>query len=266
MSSTFMRDITEKKKADDEILTLNATLEQRVRERTAELEEANQDLERFSHVMAHDLRSPLVAIEGFAGLLKNSTARVLDDKQKHYVDKIRASAGRMAGMIDALLELADAARTPLNIQPLDLSEIAADAFATRARREPGRALTSSFQPGMKFDGDARLLTHVMLHLIDSAYARTARNPDARIAVGTELLGEGAVVYFVADNGAGMAPARTTKALDDLGLARGVGGAVDDGIMMAGVRRILARHGGGIWSGPLPDGGTVVRFSLRGAAS
>jgi PAS domain S-box-containing protein len=262
MSSTVVRDITEKRRAEEELRSLNASLEQRVRERTAELQEANHDLERFSHVVAHELRSPLVAIEGFATLLTSSTAGPLDEKQCRYLGRIRSSAGRMAEMIDALLELADVARSPLNIQELDLSAISADLLASRARREPGRAVKTAVQPGMMLAGDARLLKLMMSHLVECAYLNMGRNPVAEMSVGTEAGADGTQVYVVRDNGAGTGP--TGRTPDPLGLSQ-AGDAAEGGIMMAGVRRILARHGGRVWTELLPGGGRVLRFCLARAA-
>ncbi|MBA4328531.1 MAG: hypothetical protein C0428_09925 [Polaromonas sp.] len=265
MSSTFIRDITAKKQAEDEVLRLNATLEQRVHDRTAELQSANEDLEHFSHVMAHDLRSPLVAIEGFAGLLKSSTAGLLDDKQERYLGRIRSSASRMAAMIDALLELANVARAPLNIQPLDLSAMATAELASRGKAEPDRRVRTRVQPGMTVAGDARLLTLVMSHLVDGAWTHTARNPEAEIAIGTEPGADDATVYVVRDNGTGLTPALSGKAQDRLGIWQGASDAAQEGIMMAAVRRILSRHGGRVWAESLPGGGMAVRFCLARAA-
>ncbi|MDP3227095.1 MAG: MASE3 domain-containing protein [Acidovorax sp.] len=264
MGTTFIRDITEKRQADEEILRLNATLEKRVRERTAELEEANRDLQRFTHVLAHELRSPLVAIEGFGGLLKSSTSGLLDDKQERYIGRIRSNTGRMAQMIDDLLELADVARSPLKIQPLDLSAIANEVLASREGREPGRSVKTVVQPGMTLAGDARMVTLMMSHLMDSAWTHTVRNPEAEIAVETEPGADGAMVYVVRDNGAG-GPALTGKVLDRLGIWQSAGDAAPGGIMMAAVRRIVARHGGRIWAEALPGGGLAVRFCLDRAA-
>jgi len=261
LSSTFIHDITAKRQAEEEILKLNATLEQRVRDRTAELQAANEDLDHFSHLMAHDLRSPLVAIEGFAGLLKSSTAGLVNDKQERYLGRIRSNAGRMAEMIDALLELANVARAPLKIQPLDLSAIATEVLAARERREPGRAVKTVVQPGITLAGDAWQLTLVMSHLMDSAWTHTARNPAAEIAVETEPGANGAMVYVVRDNGAGSQTVQTGKVLDRLGIWQGSGDAAHEGIMMAAVRRILGRHGGRVWAESLPGGGLAVRFCL-----
>lgn len=265
MSSTFIRDISARRQAEDEILLLNATLDQRVRERTAALEEAYLDLERLSHVMAHDLTSPLVAIDGFANLLKKSTHQPLDDKQKSYLDRISSSAGRMGEMIAALLELADVRRVPLNIQPLDLSAITREVLAARARREPDRVMNISVQPAMMLHGDAKLLTQLMSHLIDSVYGLTVRNPDAKVTVGADLLADGGPVYFVQSNGVGLNPALAERVLNSFGVAQGVRDLSDGGITMAAVRSIVARHGGRVWGESLPDGGAVVRFSVGRAA-
>ncbi|MDP1743149.1 MASE3 domain-containing protein [Polaromonas sp.] len=265
MSSTFIRDITAKRQGEDELRELSARLDHRVRERTAELEEAYLDLERLSHVMAHDLTSPLVAIDGFASLLKKSTTQPLDDKQKRYLDKISSSAGRMGEMIAALLELADVRRVPLNIQPLDLSVITYEVLAARAAREPDRVMRVSVQPAMMLQGDAKLLTQLMSHLIDSVYGLTVRNPDAKVTVGADLLTDGGPVYFVRNNGVGLNPALAERVLNSFGVAQGVRDLSDGGITMAAVRSIVARHGGRVWGESLPDGGAVVRFSVGPAA-
>lgn len=261
MSSTVVRDITEKRKVEEDMRALNASLESRVRERTAALEEANHDLERFSHVMVHDLRSPLVAIEGFAGLLKSSTANPLGDKQKHYLDKIRAGASRMAGMIDALLELADVSRSSLKIELLDLSGIAGDILTSCQQIEPGRQLTTYVQPAIVLQGDRRLLTLVMAHLIGSAWKHTMRNPHAEIAIGTELADDGSPVYFVQDNGPGLDPSMGVKLTDRFGGPPGASSLAPAEAVITSVRRIMLRHGGRAWGESIPGGGAVVRFTL-----
>lgn len=265
MGSTFVRDITEKRQAEKDILELNASLEQRVHDRTAELEEAYLDLERFSHVMAHDLTSPLVAIDGFANLLKKGTDHPLDDKQKQYLEKIGKSAGRMGEMISALLELADVRRVPLDMQLLDLSAITREVLAARTRREPARTIRTTVQPDMMLTGDAKLLGRLMSHLIDSVYALTVRNPDAEIVVGTELAADGSRAYFVRNNGVGLNPELAERVLNSFGVPQGVRDFSDGGITMAAVRSIVARHGGRMWAESLPGGAAVVRFSLGAAA-
>ncbi|MDP1886691.1 MASE3 domain-containing protein [Polaromonas sp.] len=263
MSSTFIRDITAKRETEEEVLRLNATLEQRVRDRTAELQAANEDLERFSHVMAHDLRSPLVAIEGFAGLLRRGGVS-MDDKQKHYLDRIQAGVARMAEMIDALLELADVSRTPLKTQTLDLSAIADKVLSACRQRDPQRKVKAVVENSLLGQGDARLIATVMANLIGNAWKHTARNPEAEIVVGMEPSTQGRVVYFVKDNGSGMKSGAVETAPDESGTPQGPTESPRAGVVLASVRRIIGRHGGMVWAEPVPGQGVVFRFTLEPA--
>ena len=264
MRSTFIRDITAKRQAEEEVLRLNATLEQRVRDRTAELKAANEDLERFSHVMAHDLRSPLVAIEGFADLLRRGGGESMDDKHKHYLDRIQAGAARMAEMIDALLALADVSRAPLKIQTLDLSAIADKALSDCRQRDPQRKVKAVVESSLVGQGDARMIATVMANLIGNAWKHTARNPEAEIVVGMEPSAQGRVVYFVRDNGSGMKPGAVETVPEESGTPQSPTKSPRAGVVLASVRRIIGRHGGTVWAESVPGQGVVFRFTLEPA--
>lgn len=264
MSSTFIRDITAKRQAEEEVFRLNATLEQRVRDRTAELQAANEDLERFSHVMAHDLRSPLVAIEGFADLLRRDGGASLGDKPRHYLDRIQAGVARMAGMIDALLELAAVSRAPLNRQRLDLSVIADQALSACRQREPQRNVKAVVDRPLVGHADARLIATVLTNLIGSAWKHTARNPEAEIVVGVEVSAQGQAVYFVRDNGSGMTSRTVETVSAEWKTQQGPAEQPRAGVVLVSVRRIIGRHGGTVWVESAPGQGAVFRFTLESA--
>ncbi len=259
-TSTFVRDISARKKAESEILELNSNLEQRVRDRTTQIEAVNEDLERFAHAIAHDLRSPLVAIEGFTNLLERSTRDTLDSRQQHYLGRIRAGAMRMSSMIDALLDYAQYSRANLRIESLDLAEVAEKTLASLQRREPSRALRISVQKPLPFEGDKRLMTLVMENLLDICWKQTSDRSGAEISVGSQVDADGETVFFVTNNGFGFDASAASKLFDVFQIINAKNELQTTGISLAQVRLILGRHGWCIWVESRAGGSTTFRIT------
>lgn len=257
---TVVRDISERKKAQDEILRLNADLEQRVQQRTAQLAAANEELERFSYSVAHDLRSPLAAVSGFSHALQQALRPGLGPRELHYLDRIAAGITRMDEMINALLELANLSRWQLQVEPLDLSQIAAQVLCAHREAEPARPVKAKVQQPLLIHGDRRLIRVVMDNLIGNAWKFTSHRADAEITVGSESL-DGQRVCFVKDNGAGFDMAYAAKLFGVFQRLHAESEFPGYGIGLANVRHIITRHNGRVWAESAPGQGATFRFTL-----
>ena len=258
--SIFFTDVTKRKQAEEEVQRLNAELEQRVRDRTAQLEAANQELESFAYSVSHDLRAPLRGIDGWSLALVEDFASQLDEEARHYLGRVRSEAQRMGQLIDDLLRLSRVTRAPLERDSVDLTALARSIADNLREIHADRRIDFTIQPGLTACGDARLLEVALTNLLNNAAKFTGKQAEARVEVGrTEHAGQPA--FYVRDNGAGF----------DMAYARSLFGPFQrlhrssefpgTGIGLATVQRIIHRHGGRVWAEAQVDRGATFYFTL-----
>ncbi|MGV8805044.1 MAG: sensor histidine kinase [Polaromonas sp.] len=264
---TVERRRRELEQARDEILRLNGELEERVRQRTAQLQATNRELQAFAYSVSHDLRAPLKTINGFSHLLeravgdKAGSGDKAGEKITHYLSRIRAGTRQMGELIDGLLSLAQLSRGTLQFSEVDLSAIARRIEHECRERDPQRQAEVTIQNDMRVKGDARLLGAMMQNLLLNAWKFTSKRAVACIEVGSLEADSGETVYFVRDNGVGFDMAHAARLFGTFERLHSPADFPGHGIGLATVKKIIEQHAGRIWAQGQENEGATFYFTL-----
>lgn len=256
----IMVNAIERERASGQVRRLNEELEQRVRERTSQLEAMNAELESFSYSVSHDLRAPLRHIDGYSRLLEEEHAGALDAQGRRFLSRVRVAVERMGLLIDDLLALSRVTRAQIRIETIDLSALAEGIAQELFASEPRRAHEWKIEPGLRVHADRRLIAIVLQNLLGNAWKYTRRAAVSRVAFGqTER--DGARAFFIRDNGAGFDPDYAGKLFKPFQRLHGAEEFEGSGIGLATVHRIVARHDGAVWAEGRPGEGATFWFRL-----
>ena len=239
---------------------LNATLEQRVHQRTEELEHSNRELLSFSYSVSHDLRAPLRAINGFSHALAEDYGDRLDETGQSYLTRLRRASLRMGELIDELQKLASVSRHTLRIENTDVSAIAREILDELAATSAGRVVQSHVEPDLTADADPVLIRNALQNLLANAWKFTRDSQPALIQVGGRPHGD-EKLFYVTDNGIGFEMAHAAKLFQPFQQLHRREGFEGSGIGLASVRRVVERHGGAVWAESSPGTGTTMFFTL-----
>lgn len=259
-ATTYEASLNEQAAQAAALKELSASLELRVKERTTELQDALQELETFAYSVSHDLRAPLRHVNGFVELLKQHIDGQIDDRARHYMQRIESQSSHMGSLIDDLLTFSRIGRAPMKRAEVDLDELVRDVRAELVEQAAGREVEWTIEPLGRVQGDRALLRVVFINLLSNALKYTRATAAPKITIGRRLLRDEMEIY-VRDNGAGFDQRYVAKLFGVFQRLHSSEEFEGTGIGLATVRRIVTRHGGRVRAEGAVGNGATFYLSI-----